>query len=105
MADSNKGSDSDSTQDGFDAIEYPLDFSFKAVCETINDLSIEELQATVRQAVVSVIGESETKDQTSKESSAGKYVSVTTIARLQNRQQLESVYTAISQLNIVKMTL
>lgn len=95
----------DKVQDGFDAIEYPLDFSFKAVCEKSADLSIDDLQKTVRNAVESVIGASATKGISNKESSAGKYVSITTVARLENRQQLESVYTAISRLDIVKMTL
>ncbi len=95
----------DKEQDGFDAIEYPLDFSFKAVCERATDLSVDDLQITVRNAIESVIGASATKGTSSKESSAGKYVSITTVARLENRQQLESVYTAISRLDIVKMTL
>ncbi len=95
----------DKVQDGFDAIEYPLDFSFKAVCEKLGNRSIEDLQVAVRQAIESVVGTSATKGISSKESSGGKYVSITTVARLENRQQLENVYTAISQLDIVKMTL
>ena len=95
----------DNPQDGFDAIEYPLDFSFKAVCQMLNGSSIEDLQSTIRQAIVSVVGEQATKGSSYKESSAGKYVSITTIAHLKSRQQLEGVYTAISRLDIVKMKL
>ena len=52
-----------------------------------------------------VVGATEVKNTAVKESRSGKYVSVTTLAHLKNRQELEAVYRAISALEIVKMTL
>lgn len=95
----------DKARDGFDAIEYPLDFSFKAVCVKAADISTDDLQIVICDTIESVVGASAIKGVFSKESSAGKYVSVTTIVRLDNRHQLESVYKAISLLDVVKMTL
>ena len=92
-------------QDGFDAIEYPIDFSFKAVCEKLNDLSSEQLQDIVQQAIRKELGAVAVKEASCKESSAGRYVSVTTITRLESREQLEAVYSVLSGLDVVKMTL
>jgi len=95
----------ESAQDGFDAIEYPIDFAFKAVCVRAGVSSIEEIEATLKSAVADVVGATEVKSTAVKESRSGKYVSVTTLAHLKNRQELEAVYRAISALEIVKMTL
>ncbi|MGH1426825.1 MAG: DUF493 domain-containing protein [Arenicella sp.] len=92
-------------QDGFDAIEYPIDFSFKAVCEKLNELSSDQLQQIVQQAIRQELGEAAVKGASCKESSTGRYVSVTVLARLENRGQLESVYSVLSGLDVVKMTL
>ena len=92
-------------QDGFDAIEYPIDFAFKAVCEKKPANSIQSIEETLQQTVAEVLGAAAVKKTAVKESKAGKYVSVTTLAHLQNRQELEAVYRAISSLEIVKMTL
>ena len=96
---------SEAIQDGFDAIEYPLDFAFKAVCETGSTVSLDALHEIINQAVASIVGQIALKGASSKESRAGKYVSITTIVRVENRQQLEGVYSAISALDVVKMTL
>ena len=92
-------------QDGFDAIEYPIDFAFKAVCKRNASNSVQSIQETLKHTVVEVLGAPAVKKIAVKESSAGKYVSVTTLAHLNNRQELEAVYQAISSLEIVKMTL
>lgn len=92
-------------KDGFDAIEYPLDFAFKAVCIKSSSDPVESLQDIVHQAVANVVGVAAIKNMSLKESSAGKYVSITTITRIKNRQELEAIYRAISALDIVKMTL
>ena len=95
----------ETVQDGFDAIEYPVDFAFKAVCEIETVASLDELHEIINQAVASIVGQAALKDVSSKESRAGKYVSVTTTARIKSRQQLEGIYSAISSLDVVKMTL
>lgn len=89
--------------DGFDTIEYPLDFSFKAVCETsLDDAAlIDALQKTI----IASAGQVDIKDTGIKHSSAGRYVSVTLLIHLTGRDQLESVYTALSESPEVKMTL
>jgi len=98
--------------DGFDAIEYPLDYSFKAVCEFMvvdNDADIGEeirsIEQKVQSTVAEIVGDSAVKNVASKISKAGNYISVTTTARLENRQQLEKTYHDLSVLEIVKMTL
>ena len=90
-------------QDGFDAIEYPLDFSFKAVCET--DLDDQQLIAILKKAITEHAGQVQFKDVATKHSSAGRYVSVTLVVHLTIRKELESVYTALSTCPEVKMTL
>ena len=97
--------DGETEQDGFDAIEYPLDFAFKAVCETSSTASLDRLHEIINQAVASIVGQLALKGASSKESRAGKYVSITTVAHVESRQQLEEIYGAISALDVVKMTL
>lgn len=92
-------------QDGFDAIEYPLNYAFKAVCIKNETSSINDLQAIIDNAISGVVGSSAVKKLSSKESRAGNYVSVTALVYLESRQQLESVYNVISNLDVVKMTL
>ena len=87
-------------KDGFDAIEYPLDFSFKAVCD-----KTEGIQNIVKQAIISVVAEKKIKQTSLKESSAGRYVSITIVVGLVDRQQLEGIYGALSACPEVRMTL
>lgn len=94
----------DNTQDGFDAIEYPLDYSFKAVCDkSVN--SGASLEAQLEKAITDVLGAVELKGMKSKESSTGKYVSITMVATLNSREELEGVYSSLSQCDAVRMTL
>lgn len=101
-------------QDGFDAIEYPLDYSFKVVCDNNTFSQKQELSPQVskrmlenlmRNTVVSIVGSQAVKQLSSKESSAGRYVSITVVAQLINRTQLEKVYSALASCPEVRMTL
>ena len=95
-------------QDGFDAIEYPLDFSFKAVCDKQavdgNDKN-KILETIVKSSVSKIVGEQRVKKLNAKESSGGRYVSITITALLENRSELERIYSSLSECSEVKMTL
>jgi len=92
-------------KDGFDAIEYPVDYSFKAVCSLQQSISINQIEDEIYSTIISQLGKVSVKNISSRKSKAGNYVSVTTMAKLDNRQQLEQVYKALSSLDIVKLTL
>jgi len=99
MSDSNVNN----PQDGFDAIEYPLDFPFKAVCQTTlteSDL-IDALTSSIHQNADHL----QVKSVSSKQSSTGKYISITLLIHIASRSDLESVYNALSSNKEVKMTL
>jgi len=68
-------------------------------------LSQQDVEILVQAAIEEVLGSKAVKKTSSKVSKAGKYISVTTIAKLTDRQQLEETYKAVSNLDIVKMTL
>ena len=96
------------TADGFDAIEYPLDYSFKAVCvykTQADKAGVSGVEQKIQSVVADIVGLNAVKSVSSKISKAGNYISVTTTARLKNRDQLEKVYSVLSALDIVKMTL
>jgi len=99
MSDSNI----DNSQDGFDAIEYPLDFSFKAVCQTnlTEDDLIDALTLSIHESAAHLY----VKGANSKQSSTGKYISITLLIHITSRSDLETVYKALSSNKEVKMTL
>jgi len=90
-------------KDGFDAVEYPLDFSFKAVCET--SLKEDELVEVLSSGIYQEAQHLTVKSVSSKHSSTGKYISVTLLIHISSRTDLETVYKALSSNKEVKMTL
>jgi len=90
-------------QDGFDAIEYPLDFAFKAVCETA--LTEATLIASLTRSIDDLSNHLKVKSTSVKSSSTGKYTSVTLTVGLNCRDDLESIYSALIKNPEVKMTL
>jgi len=103
MTDKKTEDHKDKQQDGFDAIEYPLDFAFKAVCETVLTESelIDSLKNSIKKKSTYLI----VKSTSTKSSSSGRYISVTLTVGLEERKDLEAVYTALVDNTEVKMTL
>lgn len=87
-------------KDAFDAIEYPCDYKFKAVCKTANGLQQEllrEVNACLVDQRVSRLGERPSRN--------GKFTAVTFEIRIENRDQLEKVYSVLAANEHVVMTL
>ena len=91
----------DEAKDGFDLIDYPCDFAFKAMCRA-DAVTAEQ---HISELVLSVVDASALKSLTTNQSRTGKFESVTATVRLQNREQLESIYGVISESSRVVMTL
>ena len=89
-------------QDGFDLIEYPVDFPFKAMCKAIAG---ESAQAHLAQLVQPLLPSGALLSITGNTSRTGKFESVTLTVRLENRAELEAVYKVIANADRVVMTL
>ncbi|MBX2846924.1 MAG: DUF493 domain-containing protein [Acidiferrobacterales bacterium] len=92
----------DDVKDGFDLIEYPCDYLFKAMCKVADGVDLERELC----AIITSILTSEALLKTSSTSSrTGKFCSYTMTVKLENREQLETVYQAIANSPFVVMTL
>lgn len=89
-------------KDGFDFIEYPCDFPFKAMCRAQTDAPAADY---IRGLITPMIDDNSLLELRTNTSRTGKFESVTAVVRLQNREQLEAVYLLISQSSRVVMTL
>jgi len=89
--------------DGFDAIEYPLDFPFKVICET--QLSDDDLLAALQARIHTQFANMQIKSSHTNHSKKGRYIAVTLTVHLSNRQELEGVYSLLLADPNVKMTL
>jgi len=85
-------------QDGFDLIEYPCEFAFKAMCR-VNAALDESPTQHVSGIVASHLSEAAILG------SRSNLESVTISVHLENREQLEGVYQAIANSDRVVMTL
>ncbi len=89
-------------KDGFDLIEYPVDYLFKAMCKAEEGSPAQDyLKSLVLPllhdgALISVAGNT---------SKTGKFESVTLKVRLHSREELESIYKLIAGSERVLMTL
>lgn len=99
---SNNIDNPDEPKDGFDLIEYPCDYAFKAMCRVASDLNASDLVGGIIQELLTA--ESILKIKSS-QSRTGKFESVTVTVTLTSREQLESVYDAIAASPHVVMTL
>lgn len=90
-------------QDGFDLIDYPCDFAFKAMCK-VHGFQ-QSPSKYVRALVARVLSETVILDCRSNLSRTGKFESVTVSVRLQSREELERVYKALTDSDRVVMTL
>lgn len=94
----------DDPQDGFDLIEYPCEFAFKAMCRVAEFSSISAAD-TVHKLVLMHVEKTAVLDVSTKQSRTGKFESITLTVRLQNRSELEIIYQEIAASPIVVMTL
>ena len=89
-------------KDGFDLIEYPCEFNFKAMCRS--DESLPSIDY-VRQIIEPLIDSKDLVSMNTNSSRTGKFESVTALVRINNREQLEMIYKNISSAERVVMTL
>jgi len=94
----------DEPQDGFDLIEYPCEYGFKAMCRVAEYSSIAAADV-MRELVLRQVEQEALLSVATKQSKTGKFESVTLTVLLQNRSELESIYQAIAASPIVVMTL
>ena len=89
-------------KDGFDLIEYPCEFNFKAMCKAEGDVSATDY---IRAIIEPLIKDGDLLKMHSNTSRTGKFESVTAVVRIYQREQLESIYQHISNAERVVMTL
>lgn len=89
-------------KDGFDLLEYPCDYLFKAMghASDSNDLCQEMSKLALQVVAPNCLLLAKTAV-----SRTGKFESVTLKIRLQNRAQLEDIYQRLSSSPLVLMTL
>ena len=91
-------------KDGFDLIEYPCDYGFKAMCRI--ELCAEQSATDhMSELVLLHVAESALLKVSSNQSRTGKFESVTLTVRLHRRQELEAIYQAVANSPVVVMTL
>lgn len=86
--------------DGFDLIEYPCVFKFKAVCK-----SSPEIEEKLHALVAKTLSAKAIKSIQQRESKKGSFVSLTLEAELKSRDELETVYAVLKSDENVIMTL
>ena len=88
--------------DGFDLLEFPLKFEFKAMCSTA---VVEDTENAVMQLIEDQLSADRIHSSKQRGSRSGKYVSVSVLVTLLSRAELEAVYLALSNSDFVIMTL
>jgi len=89
-------------KDGFDLIEYPCDFAFKAMCKADQDQAASE---HINAIVLSTVSADAVLGIATNSSRTGKFESVTVTVKLSSREELEVIYAAIAASERVIMTL
>jgi len=87
--------------DGFDLIEYPCVFSFKAMCRA----SSGDSQQIVRSLVIKHVTEQCIGEVQQISSRTGKFNSVPIAVHLDDRETLEAIYKELADSDEVVMTL
>ena len=91
-------------KDGFDLIEYPSDYGFKAMCRVdVNDS--QSASDAIQQLVFQHIDQTALIETHTNQSRTGKFESVTVTLRIDSREQLEAIYKSICESPRVVMTL
>lgn len=89
-------------KDGFDLIEYPTDFSFKAMCRAQEDAPAQQY---LQGLVLPLLDDGALLGVSGNISKTGKFESVTLKVRIKSRDELESIYKLIADSPRVVMTL
>lgn len=95
---------SDKVKDGFDLIDYPCDYAFKAMCR-VDKSSVQSSVAMIEELVMLHLPQAALLETSSKKSRTGKFESVTITVRLTGREQLDAIYRGLSASAKVVMTL
>ena len=98
----NKTPSSEDPKDGFDLIEYPCEFNFKAMCQADNVMPAVDYMREIIEPLVAI---NDLLSMSANSSRTGKFESVTAVIRIENRDQLEMIYKTISSADRVVMTL
>lgn len=109
MKDDKKDKNTD-PQDGFDLIDYPIEYLFKAMVKVESATSTDSTMASdVTESMLSLVLEHVSAEAViatkSNRSKTGKFEAVSFTIRLESRTQLEAVYGALSSAPQVVMTL
>ncbi len=81
-------------------LEFPVDFPLKIMGRRVDGFA-QAIADLVREHVPGF----DPADMELRSSSQGNYLSLTVVVRLQSRQQLESLYTALSEHPLVRIVL
>ena len=92
----------DEPKDGFDLIEYPCEFNFKAMCKANEALPAVDY---IRGIIDVQVEKNDLLSMHSNTSRTGKFESVTAVVKITDREQLERIYKAIADADRVVMTL
>lgn len=92
-------------KDGFDLLEYPCDFQFKAMVKVAGLTPEQTAEQAMKALVVPLLSPENLIKVSSAQSRTGKFESVSLKAKLQDREQLEAVYAALAADPNVVMTL
>ena len=90
--------------DGFDLIEYPCDYLFKAMCR-VSDCNQENVTDAVTKLVLQHVSAEKVLSSHNNLSKTGKFESVSLRVVLSSRNELEAIYKTISESPMVVMTL
>ena len=89
-------------QDGFDLIEYPVDYNFKAMCRAQDGSPAVDY---ISGLITPMLNDGALLELSTNSSRTGKFESVTAVVRINSRDELESIYKLISESPRVVMTL
>ncbi len=90
-------------KDGYDLLEFPCNFAFKAVCR--RQQNAQAPVDIVRGLVVELVPGAEIKSVRSSQSRGGKFESVTITVWVLDRQMLETIYHGFADSDQIVMTL
>lgn len=97
-----EGNQKTDVKDGFDLIDFPCDYAFKAMCKVTDNV---DLPASLTELMLTMISEDELLEVRSASSRTGKFESVTLKVKVLDRNQLELIYQTIANSPLVVMTL